>query len=205
MKYIALLVSLIFQPLLVPTAVFYTIFLVDSSQLIPFSNEYFYPFILIVFLGTYLLPSFMILVFRLLKITDSYLLDSKKDRLISAIMVLIFWSIFTYVIQIKFGFNILIINILISICFILFITSILNYFYRFSLHTFAISTLTSLMFFGIYFSNNTSLQYQMYIYILLSGFVGWSRLYLQKHDIIQLAVGYFLGACVGIGSALYIF
>ncbi|TAF74687.1 MAG: hypothetical protein EAZ53_07795 [Bacteroidetes bacterium] len=205
MKYIAQLISVIFQPLMVPSILFLNIFLINQSLLMPFSNVYFYPFLTLIFLGTYLLPSVVILLFRLLKITDSYTLESKKDRLIAAVMVLFLWSFFIYIFESKYGFSKLLISVLVSACVVLFLATIINYFYRFSLHTFAISTLCSFLFFGIFITENDTLLYPLLISIFVAGLVGWARLLLQKHTFLQLTIGYFSGICIGGGFAYYVF
>lgn len=171
----------------------------------PFSNAYFYPFLTLIFLGTYLLPSVVILLFRLLKITDSYTLESKKDRLIAAVMVLFLWSFFIYIFESKYGFSKLLISVLVSACVVLFLATIINYFYRFSLHTFAISTLCAFLFLGIFITENDTLLYPLLISIFVAGLVGWARLLLQKHSFLQLLVGYFSGICIGGGFAFYVF
>lgn len=202
MKFLAQFISIVFQPLLVPTALLVSIYFLDATLLIPFSYSYFFPFLLIVFLTTYIVPAVLILIFRFFKITDSFTLDSQKDRIVAAILILFLWSFFTYLFETKYGLNKVILNVLLFSCTTLFISSLLNYFYRFSLHTFSYSTIVFFVFFGIYFTNSHSLLYLELATIFLSGLVGWSRLFLQIHTPNQVFFGYSLGGIIGfIGSA----
>lgn len=190
---------------MVPSVCFLSIFYLNNSLLLPFSNEYFNPFLALVFLGTYLLPSIMILLLKLVRITDSFTLESKKDRIISAFAVLLLWGLFTYVLYAKYGINLQIIKVLLVICLILFLSTAANFFYRFSLHTFSVATLVAFLFFGILIYEASQLINQLLILILISGVIGWARMILWKHSLMQLAIGYLSGGVVGAGFAYYFF
>lgn len=199
MKIIAQILSLIFQPTLAVALTFLVIQSTFPSLLLPFVNEYFLPFIYLIFFSTYILPSIGILVLKFTKNIETFSLDSKIDRTKVSISICVIWCASMLMIILKFPLSKSLILILVFQVLIIFLVSILNYFYKFSLHTFGIIFPTVWLALSMYKSTNFYLINYLYFLILVCGIVGWARLYLSKHTPQELVVGYLAG---GISSAI---
>lgn len=204
-KYLAHFISVIFQPTLA-SSLSLLIFQLSFSKInLPFVHEYFYPFFFIIFCATYLLPSISIIFLKLTNTISSYSIDNKEDRLKVSVLICVIWISILSAIITKFEMSPSLQIVLIGQIVTIVLVSILNYFYKFSLHTFSISFLVFLLAFAISRSQKFDFMPVLYFSILIAGIVGWARLYLQKHTQVQLYVGYISGGILGILVSLLLF
>lgn len=204
MKYLASILSIIFQPTLAATlslGIFHAFF---PHLIVPFVNEYFIPLFLIIFIGTYILPSLGIVLLKISANIESYQLDSKTDRTKVSVLICAIWICVITTIITKFPLSTSLNYILFSQIIIIISVSILNYFYKFSLHTFSISFVVILLGMGIYYSKNEYYITHLYAAIIIAGLVGWARMILQKHTPTQIIVGYISGAILAFCVSLFL-
>lgn len=193
MKIIAQIISLVFQPTLAVTLIYLIIQSTFPNLLLPFLNEYFLPFFYLILFSTYILPSLGILVLKFTGNIQTFSIDSKIDRTKVSILICVFWIISCLTLILKFPLSKSLILILYFQVLILILVSIINYFYKFSLHTFGITFPTVWFLLAIYKSTNFYLLNYLLLLIFICGIVGWSRLYLNKHSPKELIIGYVAG------------
>ena len=98
---LALLVSYLFQPLLIPTLIYlFLLFAVPEVSASQFYNEWF--MVMMVFMTTFIIPALSIFTMKLTGNISSFHLKNKEDRVFPFSMVSLFYVISTYWFYLKF-------------------------------------------------------------------------------------------------------
>jgi membrane-associated phospholipid phosphatase len=188
----ALLVTVFFQPLLIPTLIFlFLIFGVPEVSAAQFYNQWIIVFI--VFLTTFIIPALSILLMKLTgNITTLHLFD-KKERVFPFSMVSFFYMISTYLFFFKFQIEPVFILTLgcISLCVII-LTGV-TFFWKISAHMTAISGFLAIIMAIAIKNQGLNLLYTMLAVTILSGIIASSRLYLNAHTPLEILGGFLLG------------
>ncbi|MCL6261361.1 PA-phosphatase [Aquiflexum sp. TKW24L] len=188
----ALLLSFLFQPLLIPTLIFlFLIFGVPEVSASQFYNQWIILFM--VFLTTFMIPALSILSMKLTGNISSVHLYDKEERVFPFSMVSLFYVISTYLFYLKFQIEPVFILTLgcITICVII-LTSI-TFFWKISAHMTAISGFLAIIIAIALKNQGLNLLYIMLAVIILSGIIASSRLYLNAHDPMEIFGGFLLG------------
>lgn len=191
MKIAANIVSLLFHPLLLPTYAF--LFL-----------NWVYPYLLFnldviskgrlfvtVFINTFLFPVIALFIMRKLDFISSFNIPDKKERIIPyiAIMFFYFWS---YMVVKSLGVGSLINSIMLGSALAVFMVFFFNVFFKISAHAAAAGAFVGLAFF-LTLNSVYNLEWPLLGIIIIAGFIGTSRLYLQAHDTFEVFSGYAVG------------
>ena len=113
-------------------------------------------------------------------------IEDRKHRIVPLVVLVIYGLIITYVVN-DFFSKVFFINIV----FILLITS----FWKISMHCYGLSTLIMLL---VYMLKYTDTNFYLLLFLITSYtafliLTIWSRLYLKKHTVLQVAIGTFFG------------
>jgi membrane-associated phospholipid phosphatase len=189
---IALFISYLFQPLLIPTLVFlYLIY--GATHLVKvfyFDNRF---LVAMVFLTTFIIPLLSVVMMRLTKNIGSFHMHSKEERVFPFSMISLFYMITTYLFYLKFRIDPALLLALVVITISVIILTSVTFFWKVSAHMTGISGLVAIIF-------AIALKYPAYDYlalvigsILAAGLVGSSRLYLNAHTPGEIFGGFILG------------
>ncbi len=195
------LISYIFHPLLFSfIGTFLYLFLTPKH--ISKSQEY--VILLVVFLSTYLLPIFLLVVLKQFKWIKNYHLDTIKDRKFPVI----FFIVLSFMVG-KMLMKTQIVDLLaysfFGIAFALSITYLLFKFdIKTSLHTLGIGGIIGFL---VVMSFEYQLNFNLLIAVLflLAGLISFSRLKLKAHIPKEIYLGFLIGFITQIGSYLFTF
>lgn len=202
---IANTVSIIFQPLLMPTLAF-AILLYGYPTLLPdYSFKVKLNLLIFIALITLLVPVLAILILYKSGLVSSLMMKERKERFLPMFFTSIIYAALAYLFLTKLYINPLFSNVMISIAFVTFITSFITYFWQISVHSTSVGGLVSLLFLLNIHVENESMFILMLGLITLSGIVMSARLYLNAHNIWQVMVGYAIGFGVNISIILRLF
>ncbi|WP_299015836.1 hypothetical protein [uncultured Polaribacter sp.] len=182
-------ISIIFHPIVVPTAGIMLYFLLIPT---PFNSNEKLRLLGLIFIFTYLIPLVILIFFKRLKLIKSFNAKTIKERKIPVlIMIVVFYLL---------GKNIINSYFLIDIGILFYATSIalVVVYLLFSLQIKTSLHLLSLGCFTGFFLLIGSIYNQQYYSIiiaslLLSGLLGNARLHLKAHTAIEVYLGYFIG------------
>lgn len=196
---LALLVSYLFQPLLIPTLIFlFLLFGVPEISASQYYNEWL--IVLMVFMTTFLIPVLSLITMKLTGNIATFHLKSREERVFPFSMVSLFYVLSSYLFYLKFEiepvFTLSLVSI--SICVIL-LTSI-SFFWKISAHMVGISGFLAIIFVLAIKNPGVNLVYIMLPLIMISGIVGSSRLYLNAHSPMEIMGGFILGFSVCFGA-----
>ena len=192
LRSIALVISVVFQPLLMPTLVFGMIFFgVPQSTTIPeeFKIRLFY----LIVLSTLLIPMITIIGLRLSCMVKSLHMPEVKDRTVPFLIVSLYFILTTYFLYQKTEFDPILWNGMAVITFSVIILTIITWFWKMSAHmTGAGGLLAVVLVLGLKFPA-FEILYPLLLTLLLSGAIASSRLYLQAHRPLEIYAGFLMG------------
>ncbi len=201
----------LFMPILMPVyallLVMYTpsqpFNLSEENSLFIFSNQNKVAILSNYILFTVIAPIAMYSIFLKLNIIKTIQLDDKKERNMPMILMAIFCFLLFYTFN---SIQVVLPKYVYGLCLaggiIITLFSILNSYFKISLHATGVGILTGFVF--AYISQQLFFQLWILIFVLLvSGIVLSSRLYLNKHNSIELISGYFLSFIITFTINLY--
>lgn len=202
MTALAKFISAIFHPLLVPT---YGIILLlgihtHSILIIPDNSKVF--LIAFVFISTFVLPAFVILILKKMGVVTSYQMPNRRERVLPVLIVGIAFFVTYYFLKRVGVFGIISLFMAGSTLIVL-LALLINYATKISLHTTAWGGLLGAII-GFSLRYNLDLSITISIVILTIGLITTSRLKLNAHTPFQVYLGFLLGSLSMLGLLISI-
>ncbi len=197
-KNLALAISVLLHPLLMPTIIFFCIFQFAPVAVSNIQQKWI--LLMLIFSGTYLVPIFLILTMYNLGIVKDIKLDNRGERRWPMIASTIIYIVFTYLLSGKTPGAIPL--IMTGITLALAVVTIITRFWKISAHSTGAAGASSFLLLGIVHFSDTSLLIPALILVLLTGILISARLYLKAHTISQIVAGVALGVAVSFGIFL---
>jgi len=192
---LALLLSVVFQPLLMPSLVFGLLFFaVPQASSIPesFKVRLFY----LIVTSTLLIPMVLMLGLRWSGMVKSLHFEEKSERRTPFILVTLFYLLTTYFLKEKTELDPILWQGMGIITFSVALLTGVTFFWKMSAHTIGIGgVLGVLAVFGMYFPS-LDLAYLLVATLLLGGLVASARLYLDAHRPAEVYVGLLVGFAI---------
>lgn len=189
---IALTLSVIFQPLLMPSLVFALILYgVPEATKVP--DELKLSVFLLVIVSTLMIPMLTILGMKYTDSIPSVHMAEKKERFIPFIIVSLFYILVTYLFYLKLNFDELIVFSLATITAAIILLTLVTFFWKVSAHLTGLSGLIAIIIVLSMKFPQSHLLYPLILAIILSGVVASCRLYLNAHRPLELVAGFCLG------------
>jgi membrane-associated phospholipid phosphatase len=189
---LALLLSVVFQPLLMPSLVFGLLFFaVPQASSIPesFKVRLFY----LIVTSTLLIPMVLMLGLRWSGMVKSLHFEEKSDRRTPFILVTLFYLLTTYFLKEKTELDPILWQGMGIITFSVALLTGITFFWKMSAHTTGIGGVLGVLgILGVYFPS-LDLAYLLVAALLLGGLVASARLYLDAHSPAEVYVGLLVG------------
>lgn len=189
---LALLISVVFQPLLMPSLVFGLLFFgVPQATSLPeaFKVRIFY----LIVCATLLIPMVLMLGLRWSGLVKSLHFEEKSDRRVPFLLVTLFYVLTTYFLKEKTELDPILWQGMGVITLAVFLLTVVTYFWKMSAHLTGIGgvlAVTGIL--GLYFPS-VMVAYLLVGTLLLGGLVASSRLYLDAHRPAEVYVGLLVG------------
>jgi hypothetical protein len=202
-RQLALTISVIFHPMTIPT--WLTLFgLIFTPDIFPYKLTTQLNLLLLVFLGTFLMPSIPILFLFRKDFPESIIEPNYQNRL-KAIIVLLLVVFLVLIWFVYIGLKgSVVMEILIVTAFNVFFSGIFSVFWKPSLHMSGISALISFVLYYQFLIEETDLMLPIIALILLSGTIASARLALDAHDYPELFAGVVIGVASVVSTFLYL-
>ncbi len=195
LRKLALLISVVFQPLLIPSLVFGLIlFVAPQASSIPadFKERIF--FLLVI--STLLIPMVTIIGLRLSGALPSLHMASIRERAIPFSVTSIYYLLTVYFLRQKAEFDPILWQALATITVAIVILTLITFFWKMSAHMTGIGgLLATVIVLGAKFPTFEAL-YPLLLTLILTGAIGSSRLYLHAHRPIEIYGGFIFGFAV---------
>ena len=195
MKYPALVLSVVFQPLLIPTLVFGLIlYAVPEATSIPaeFKDRIFF----LIVLSTLLIPMITIIGLRLSGTLKSLHMKEIQDRVIPFSITSVYYLLTVYFLFQKTELDPILWQTLSLITLAVIGLTVVTFFWKMSAHmTGSGGLLAVVLILGFKF-HTFQVLYPLILSLLLVGAIGSARLYLGAHKPLEIYAGFFFGFLV---------
>ncbi|MDI3526544.1 MAG: hypothetical protein PWR03_727 [Tenuifilum sp.] len=193
LKKIPNLLSIFLHPIFATTYLYFLI--LNSDSFVAFlPPTYKFTIIAFVAINTIALPLLLMVVLRRLKLIKDYLLHDNRERVLPIVLSIIpyFFTIFLFV---RIGAPFILIKILQAGIYVLFLSAVISYFWKISLHMSGIGGIVGFILASALGGNSyaTSL---FILAVILSGFLASARLIKGDHKPAQVYAGFLLGFTV---------
>ena len=191
-RQLALFLSVVFQPLLMPSLVFGLLFFgVPQASSIPesFKVRLFY----LIVTSTLLIPMVLMLGLRWSGMVKSLHFEEKSDRRTPFILVTLFYLLITYFLKEKTELDPILWQGMGIIAFAVALLTGITFFWKMSAHMTGIGGLLAVLgVLGIYFPS-LNLAYLLVATLLLGGMIASARVYLDAHRPAEVYAGLLVG------------
>lgn len=192
LKNFALAISVVFQPLLMPTLVYGLILYVvpeATSIPTPFKSKLYF----LVVVASLIVPMLLIIGFRLSGLVRSLHMKDIKDRLIPFAFTSLFYAMMTYLLATRYETSPIFWQVLALITSVIAGLTVVTIFWKMSAHMTGIGgVLALILMLGIKFPNFQVME-PLLLCLVLVGIIGSSRLYLNAHRPLEIYIGFLYG------------
>ncbi len=199
---LAKIISLLFQPLLLPTYGFIVLFNLNAFFSLVIPSEAKWMILLIVFVSTFILPTLFVLILYNKGVVKSMYLRTKEDRVLPFIGTIVFYYLAYYLIK-RLQISPIYYYFIIGTTFTVVVAMIINFFWKISIHMMAMGGMLG-AFIGLSLVLMINLPILITIIIIASGLVGYARLKLNEHTPAQVYSGFAVGAVIMLGLFVFI-
>lgn len=201
MNSMAKLISVIFHPILMP--LYGLIIIFSGPTLFDYLPSVQKKIVLLIFsTNNILLPLSLIPYLKWRKMISSWTMDDRSERIIPMAITSFFYMVTVYVV-LKFNIPVFIKSFILSTALLSFVLTIINFWWKISIHSAGAGAMTSLIF-VLSIKMHTPLTPFLISAILSSGLILSSRLWLNSHNPKEVWLGYLAGIA-GMAGFLSIF
>ena len=190
MKILFKIITIIFHPLLMPVLGYFILFNSGTYlTLAPFElQKFIYIFI---FAGTFLLPVLTIPIFYFFGKITSLSLENRKERHLPILVTAVFYYFTFYLIK-SLPLSHILITFALSSFVSVMLTLIITLRWKISAHLVGLGGISALiLIISLFFKTN--LEFYFILSLLIAGIVGTARLFLEKHNLLQVSIGFLVG------------
>jgi len=199
--FMAKFISVIFHPVLMP--LYGLIIIFSAPTLFDFLPSVQKKIVLLIFsTNNILLPLSLIPYMKWRKMISSWTIDDRSERIIPMAITSFFYLVTVYVV-LKFNIPVFIKAFILSTALFSFVLTVINFWWKISIHSAAAGAMTSLIF-VLSIKMHTPLTPFLISAILASGLILSSRLWLNSHNPKEVWIGYLAGIA-GMAGFLSIF
>lgn len=195
-KNLAKIFSVILHPLVLPSIM--VIILYNSGsvlEFLPYQAKKVY--LIIIAIGTFILPLTFVPFFIFQKIIKSVQMDSSRERLIPFLITSLLYLFCYYLLSFKIETPSTLRAIILAGSISTFLLFLSSFFWKISAHMVGIGGLIGALI-AVSFKLNVNLEYFIIAATIASGILGYSRLVLEKHKPYQIYLGWLLGLIISI-------
>ena len=202
---LALLVSILMHPLLMPTLLFTILFYFAPIVISPISETAINKVLLVLVITTFFLP--LLSVFSLIyssgrwhETLKNFTMEERKARILPFFFTTIFYGITTYMFMAKIKENNIFVIILMAITLIVLAVSVITLFTKISAHSAAASGLFGFTLAIAFKYSQHGLLFPLVGILLMAGLVMSARLYLNAHKPGEILIGCVVGFFLSFGT-----
>lgn len=203
LRALASIVSYIFHPIFMPVVLLLLLYRLAPVSFagIPWSS--FRMMLARVALNTLFFPLLSVLLLKATGFIKSIKMEDQKDRLISLIVIMIFYFWASHVFSNLPGVPLILRILLLGSFWGIIAIFLVSIFYKISMHTTAAGGMIGIMII-LLFLNPINMAVPLFVGLFLAGLIGTARMVLSAHTPLEIWTGYLLGIVIELGAYLYL-
>jgi membrane-associated phospholipid phosphatase len=198
-------VSMILQPLVIPTLAFGVILFGFPTLFGGYSFKIKMNLLVFVNLITMVIPILFILMLKRFGFIKSLQMKDRTERIIPMMVVSGIYVSLAVLLVTRLHINPVFSSVMVSIAFVTAMVTMVTFFWQISAHSASVGGLLSLLFLLNAHIENGLMYAAMLLFIIVSGVVMSARLYLNAHSLAQVVAGFVLGFVINLLVILRLF
>jgi membrane-associated phospholipid phosphatase len=198
-------VSMVLQPLVIPTLAFGVILFGFPTLFGGYSFKIKMNLLVFVNLITMVIPILFILILKRLGFIKSLQMKDRTERIIPMMVVSGIYVSLAVLLVTRLHINLVFSSVMVSIALVTAMVTVVTFFWQMSAHSASIGGLLSLLFLLNAHIENELMYAAMLLLTIIAGVVMSARLYLNAHSLAQVVVGFVLGFVVNLLVILRLF
>jgi membrane-associated phospholipid phosphatase len=198
-------VSMVLQPLVIPTLAFGVILFGFPTLFGGYSFKIKMNLLVFVNLITMVIPILFILILKRLGFIKSLQMKDRTERIIPMMVVSGIYVSLAVLLVTRLHINPVFSSVMVSIALVTAMVTVVTFFWQMSAHSASIGGLLSLLFLLNAHIENELMYAAMLLLTIIAGVVMSARLYLNAHSLAQVVVGFVLGFVVNLLVILRLF
>jgi len=186
------------------TGLVVVLFFFAPPLLQPVSAESILPVLLAVFILTFLIPMFSVVMLKITKSISSIKLEKRQERIMPFLFIAIYYGLTTYLFAFRLRLSEVVVVIFAAISFVIFVVALISVKYKISAHAAGAWGVTGFLTALHYKFPGIHLLWPLAISFIISGAISSSRLALNSHTPGEVNFGALLGFVISFGS-IFIF
>ncbi|HPE57359.1 MAG TPA: hypothetical protein P5514_10455 [Bacteroidales bacterium] len=191
---VAKIVSVIFQPLLIPTYSLLLIFSLNNYIALIIPSEYRKIIVIIVAVTTFILPALFILIMYRRKMINSLNMDRREERILPLFITGIFYFL-AYNLMRRINLDEIYLRLFLGSFLSVITALVISFFWKISMHMIGMGGFVGALI-GVTQIIPVDLALWVMIGVFLSGLTGFARLKLNAHTPLQVYAGFLGGLLV---------
>ncbi|MFC4871593.1 PA-phosphatase [Negadavirga shengliensis] len=189
---LALALSVVFQPLMVPSVIISVLFyVVPEATAVPSGAKW--SILLLISLTTFFIPLLGIIGMRMTTTIRCFQMPDKKERLMPFSLISVFYIMTSVFFYIKLNVDSLLVGTMFMVTSCLILLTLVTAFWKISAHVTGLSGLLAVIVVLHLKFHSSDLLYPLILALLICGAVGSARLYLNAHKPSEVYGGFVLG------------
>ena len=179
------------------TILFLVLFWFTPSTLEPINKSFFGPFILVIFLTTFVIPALSVTIFKYTNMISDIALRDRRERVLPFVFASIFYLITTGVFLFRFSINQTVNVVFVATSILILMMTVITLFWKISVHGAGAGGMAGFLIAFTIKDPVNLLFVPMLLAIVASGLVMSARLQLDAHTPRQVYGGWALGVVTG--------
>ncbi len=201
-KLLANIISYVFHPLLMATGLLAILYLFAPTVIQPISESSIKLVLVMVFILTYVIPLISIGMLKITSSISSYKLSNRKERLMPFFFVTLYYGLTTYLFASKLVLGHTLLVVFSTITAVIFLVTVFTFFIKISAHSAGAWGIIGFMVALHYKFPDSRLMLPILVGLIIAGIINSSRLYLNEHNLKEVAYGSLLGFLVSFGAII---
>ena len=203
-RFLANVVSYLFHPLLMATGLLAILYVFAPSVIQPINHKSIKIVLLMVFVLTYIIPLISIGMLRLTSNISTMTLSNRKERVLPFFFVTIYYGLTTYMFANKLVLGRTLVVIFLAITSIILLVALITIFTKISAHSAGAGGMVGFMIALHFKFPDSQLFFPILAGLVLAGIISSARLYLNEHNLKEIAFGAIMGLAVSFGSVYFL-
>ena len=199
---LALVISYVFHPLLMPGMLFSCLFIFAPEIFSPYNFAQMKLLIVFIFVTTFVIPLLGMSTLKLTGVISSFMFEKRKERLLPFFFTVFFYGVMTYMFIDKIPHMHIVTTLLGTITTIIFMLTLLTFKVKVSMHSAGMGGGVGFLWAIKLLHSEVTLLWPLLATIFITGAVMTARMYLNAHRPVEIYVGGVIGFAFSFCSIL---
>ena len=199
MKNFSIALSLLFNPLVITSYLYWVLAMVYPEILWPYNSRQYLYLWCILSIGTLVMPTLSVIFLKFSRYVSDYDLTNRKERLLPSLFIVFWYGISSFLLISRLTVSWHLSIVLVATTLLIAVLTLISTWYKISIHSAGIWGAAGFMTAVMVRGHNAEVLFPLCLTFLIAGAVSSARLYLNLHTPNQVVFGAIVGFAISFG------